>query len=73
MNPLRGEKEEDDLRTLGGQAAQKGKGSSSRGAHCRRRQRPGMGSQGPAPGEFVSILNPSTFMRPDSSWHNILT
>ena len=55
MNPLRGEKEEDGLLTLGGRAIRKGKGSSSGGVHCRRRQWPGMGSQGPAPGELVSI------------------
>ena len=54
-SPTGGKKEEDGLRTLGGRAAQKGKGSSSGGVHCRRRQRPGMGSQGPAPGELVSI------------------
>ena len=54
-SPAGGKKEEDSLRTLGGRTAQKGKGFSSRGVHCRCRQRPGMGSQGPAPSQLVSI------------------
>ena len=54
-SPAGGKKEEDSLRTLEGRVAQKGKSSSPGGVRSRHRQWPGVGPQGPAPGEIVSI------------------
>ena len=54
-SPAGGRKKRTASVHLEAELPKKGKGSSSRGVQRRHRQRPGMGSQGPAPGELESI------------------
>lgn len=56
--PCEGEKEENGLHTFGGQYIEVGESIPSRRAYRSRRQQPGVGTQGQAPGQIMSTKKP---------------